>query len=511
MSAPPSPSGEAGRRGPPWALIAVVLVPLAVRLAAAGSIHLTEDEAYYRLWSFAPALGYYDHPPMIAWWIAAGRDLAGDNPLGVRLFPILGCALTTLLVFDAARLAGAAEALAVRAAVFFSATLLIAAGGLLAVPDAPASLYWLAALDCALRARRGGATAWWLAAGLAGGLAVISKYSALFLAPGVLLWLLSERSGRAELRRSGPWLAAAIALGVFSLNVLWNAQHHWLTFAKQFGRVGAGAFSPMHLAEFIFGQIVLVNPLIAALAVRAPAHRGAPGLAAMLRPFLAISAPFALYLLIHSLHARVEGHWPAPLYPAIAICAAAGAEGAGAVWAKLRAAAPPFGFALAIAALAFVLLPARDLTLRADPALSMRGWRDFATSVETARQATGAAWIGAASYGLTAQLAGEKAMRAPVIELFERQRWQGLTFGSAPDMTRPGLIVDLPRRIDLALLRGCFATVRLAGFLRRGDGGGPFTLYETVRVMGPRRDVLSEGCEVGRQARRPNVSSSPAA
>ena len=44
--------------------------------------------------------------------------------------------------------------------------------------------------------------AWWLGAGLAAGLAVLSKYSSLFLAPGVLLWLLLAPGGLAE--RPGP-------------------------------------------------------------------------------------------------------------------------------------------------------------------------------------------------------------------------------------------------------------------------------------------------------------------
>ena len=46
-------------------LLAVGLT--ALRLAAAGSIHLTEDEAYYRLRAQHLQLGYLDHPPMIAW------------------------------------------------------------------------------------------------------------------------------------------------------------------------------------------------------------------------------------------------------------------------------------------------------------------------------------------------------------------------------------------------------------------------------------------------------------
>ncbi|MEP6968511.1 MAG: glycosyltransferase family 39 protein, partial [Pseudomonadota bacterium] len=86
-------------------LIGVVAVMFALRLTVGASMHLTEDEAYYRLWSMAPAFGYYDHPPMIAWWIWLGRRLLGDTPLGVRIGPIVAGALTTALVFDLARVA----------------------------------------------------------------------------------------------------------------------------------------------------------------------------------------------------------------------------------------------------------------------------------------------------------------------------------------------------------------------------------------------------------------------
>ena len=74
MSPPPSPSGSGrdARRG-----LVVLLLGLAViRLAAAALVPLTEDEAYYRLWSQHLSLGYYDHPPMIAWWIRAGVTAA---------------------------------------------------------------------------------------------------------------------------------------------------------------------------------------------------------------------------------------------------------------------------------------------------------------------------------------------------------------------------------------------------------------------------------------------------
>ena len=109
------PSGEAERRDPPAGLIAVIAVTLVLRLVVGRLTHLTEDEAYYRMWSMAPALGYYDHPPMIAWWVRAGMGLAGDNPLGVRLLPVLSSGLASLVVFDIASRIGASERAAAQA------------------------------------------------------------------------------------------------------------------------------------------------------------------------------------------------------------------------------------------------------------------------------------------------------------------------------------------------------------------------------------------------------------
>jgi hypothetical protein len=52
------------------ALLLVVYV-LRLWLSGFGGVH--PDEAYYWTWSLDPRLGYFDHPPMIAWVIGTGR------------------------------------------------------------------------------------------------------------------------------------------------------------------------------------------------------------------------------------------------------------------------------------------------------------------------------------------------------------------------------------------------------------------------------------------------------
>jgi 4-amino-4-deoxy-L-arabinose transferase-like glycosyltransferase len=44
---------------------------MCLRLITAGCAGLVPDETYYWLWAQHPSFGYYDHPPMVAWGIAA--------------------------------------------------------------------------------------------------------------------------------------------------------------------------------------------------------------------------------------------------------------------------------------------------------------------------------------------------------------------------------------------------------------------------------------------------------
>jgi 4-amino-4-deoxy-L-arabinose transferase-like glycosyltransferase len=464
----------------------VLVATLTVRLVVGALAPLSEDEAYYRLWSLRPALGYFDHPPMIAWWVWLGRQIAGDTALGVRLLAIFASAATTLLTFDLARQLRLSDSTAARAGIWLNATVLMGLAGELAVPDAPNALFWTAALCCAFRAMQG-RPPWWLGAGAAAGLACLSKYSALFLAPGLLIWLALTADGRRALRTPWPWLAAIVAGVVFAPNVAWNASHGWMTFAKQFGRIGPTAgFQPSYLGKFVLDQFLLVNPLIAVFAFGAAGRR-------VVWPLFAIAAPFAAYLTLHSLHDEVQGQWPAPLYPMLVVAAAAAAEGATGWRAGLRAAIAPLTFAFLAAAFVFALAPSDGRLPFRDPSYSFRGWPAFLDAVESARQRAGAAWVGAPTYGIAAQIAASPRIKSPAVEIFERERFTFETPSERADFARPGLVVVPIRGAGGRTLRLCFADVRPLAEIDRGVGAG-MTAYAVYRVDRPRRDVERIGC-----------------
>jgi len=71
---------------------------------------------------------------------------------------------------------------------------------------------------------------------------MLSKYHAIFLPAGALLYILAEPSSRRVLRKPGPYLPRRRPGGVLAV-IAWNASHGWASFAFQGGRRWPGSMS----------------------------------------------------------------------------------------------------------------------------------------------------------------------------------------------------------------------------------------------------------------------------
>ena len=260
-----------------------VLALVALRLVAAAWTPLTFDEAYYWMWSKHLAGGYYDHPPAVAFVIRAGTMIAGDTELGVRLASILLALPMSYAVYRAAAILFGGIRVAATATILLNVTLMAAVGTLIVTPDAPllvASSFVLFFLAKVLETGRG---AWWLAVGAAVGVALLSKYTALFFGPAILIWLVAVRKLRRWLISPWLYLGGLVALAIFAPVILWNADHHWVSFLKQFGRARIEDFRPAFIAELIPTQIAFATPLVfilGAMGLHALAWRNAGAFAA---------------------------------------------------------------------------------------------------------------------------------------------------------------------------------------------------------------------------------------
>src|SRR6202142_3891341 len=239
-----------------------VFALVALRLVGAAWTPLTFDEAYYWMWSKHLAFGYYDHPPMVAIVIRLGTEIAGDTEFGVRLVSILLALPMSFAVYRTASILFGGQRVAATATILLNVTLMAAVGTLIVTPDAPllvASSFVLFYLAKVLETGRG---AWWLAVGAAVGAALLSKYTALFFGPAILIWLVAVPKLRRWLVSPWPYLGGLVALVVFSPVILWNADHHWVSLLKQIGRARIADFRPVFIAELIPTQIGFATPLV---------------------------------------------------------------------------------------------------------------------------------------------------------------------------------------------------------------------------------------------------------
>jgi 4-amino-4-deoxy-L-arabinose transferase-like glycosyltransferase len=467
----------------PFALALSALT--ALRLLVAAITPISPDEAYYWVWSRALAPGYLDHPFMVALWIRLGTALCGHSALGIRLLAPFAAALGSVLILDAARRLGAGRGYA--AALLLNATLLFGAGGILMTPDTPLILFWIATLWAMARIVAGGSGWWWMLAGVAAGLALDSKYTAVLLLVAIGLWLLLLPGGRRWLRDARPWAGLGLALLLFLPVILWNAHHHWASFLKQGGRTGD--FHPARAAQFlgelVAGQLGLATPIVFVLCVlglvavtrRAVMRRdAAAGLLA------ALGVVPALVFIQHALGDRVQANWPEVVYPAAVIAAAM-------LPMALRWLKPALAVGFALTLVIYVQAIASPIPIGgvSDPTIRMLGgWNRLSDAVAAQAQKAGARFVAVDEYGLGSELALRLPAALPVIA--DDPRW--LLFNlprpdAALTLGETGLLVRTTRRHTPPDAKP-WASLTDIGALGRGRWGRIGETYRLYRVtVGP--------------------------
>ncbi len=304
-----------------------------MRLVYLPWINLFPEEAYY--WNYAQHLdlGYLDHPPMVAWLIAAGTRLGGQTEFGVRCFALVCSVATTFFSYRLAALlygrrAGAAAALLVQGLPFFFMA------GWIMTPDAPLTACWAGMLYALASVFFGGSARAWLGVGVCLGLGVLSKYTIVLLGPATLLFMVLDRPSRGWFRHWAPYAAVGLAAVIFSPVVGWNATHHWASFSFQ----SAGRLRQprrFSLPELLGSVLLMLTPVGIWLAARTWQRTAAATLGVMaeekrrrLFAWVFTLTPLAVFV-VFSLTHRVKLNWTGPLWLALVPVLASQVAGAG--------------------------------------------------------------------------------------------------------------------------------------------------------------------------------------
>lgn len=469
------------------ALLAALTI---LRLVICATTPLAPDEAYYWIWSQAIAPGYLDHPPMVAVWIWIGTSIAGPTALGVRLLGPLAAALGTWMLADAAERLLPGRRAGLAAGALLNATLFMTVGSVVMTPDSPLIFFWTATLWALVRLLGSGRAGWWWAVGGFAGLALLSKYTALLLWGGIGLWLMITPSVRGWLWQPVPWLAGLFGLLLFAPVVEWNLSHGWAGFLRQGGRVGEWQVgrAAQYLGELIGSQFGLATPGVwalclagIALAVRQSWKGRDPGWTLL----ACLTVPAALVFLQHATGDRVQGNWPAIIYPA-AVIAATGLVGA--FWRALTWPSVALGGMTGAAVYLQAVTGAVPIPTRFDPiALRMAGWRALSDQVEAARLRQRVTFVVADQYALASELAWN--LPSGTVVIGAEDRWSLFDLPQAHVQGQEGLLVRDVRDGD-AFDPVLWPSVFPAGTAERPGRDGSVQRFRLFRVVAGDTDSL---------------------
>ena len=299
-------------------LLIVLLATFVLKLLVAAYLPMTGDEAYFITWGKYLDYGFYDHPPMVGWFLSAMLAVS-DSALWLRLPQILITSFIGWGIYQLLRRQH--EDVAMMAAVLYLLAP-INILGVLITTDTPLLLWSFISAWCFYAAQRHDSMKWYFAAGLFLGLAFLSKYFAALLGVAYALYLLFlvRRGGR-------PWLGLVwVIVGTLpfiALNLWWNYNHCWNNILfNLFNRTSGDKFNLFTIFEYLLTVLYLVTPPIVYYLIRDARSFARQLVSDRFNVFMAlVLIPYGLFLLL-SFWVTIGLHWLLSFYPFVFIAIA---------------------------------------------------------------------------------------------------------------------------------------------------------------------------------------------
>jgi hypothetical protein len=349
--------------------------------------NLAPQEAYYWNYSRHPALSYLDHPPMLAYLIYIFTHLGKQSEFFVRISCVLVSFGITYLTYLIGRLLFDSK-VGFFSALLLNSILIFSLGAIVATPDTPMIFFWVLSFYFFSKLILTQRKKWWYLWGVSTGLALLSKYTAVFIVFSVFLYLFFSKQNRRWLLLKEPYLASILAIFIFSPVIIWNAQNNWISFLFQSSRRAKelGSFSAWHFFGYLGAQIGIISPLIYFSLIYAIIKSGIVGFKENNQKFLLCffwSFPIILFFTIVATKYWVKMNWVSAGYFSASVFGVAlffQLLEKGKRWVKI------WGISALILSLLFVLIAHILTVTKSIPVSSsldtITGWKELAKRVE---------------------------------------------------------------------------------------------------------------------------------
>ncbi len=291
------------------------LVIVLVNAICNTKLQLHYDEAYYWVYGQNLSLSYYDHPPIIGYFIRL-FSILGNSEFAVRATNLFLTTITVITIYKLAqRMFG--QKVADIAILLALASPLIEAVFFITTPDTPLLTFWACIFYCFYIWVFENKTQYIYFAGIFAGCALLSKYTAILVFPSLFLFLIFSNKYRSYLLKKELYLSFLLSWMVFLPVIFWNYQHDWISFSFQIHH-GMDLQKQLEFASFFdyLGGQVLIAGVFIFLAILFFSIRyfkiniRDDKLAFLLWPFIFVLSFFGF----RSFFQHMEANWPAPAY-----------------------------------------------------------------------------------------------------------------------------------------------------------------------------------------------------
>jgi hypothetical protein len=304
-------------------LYILLAVSFLIRAFVAGFIELGNDEVYYWTYAKFPALSHFDHPPMVGWFIQIfSLDLLFNSEFFIRLSSVVLGTFNTWLIYKLGQKIKDDYAGFVSALLYTASIYCFVITGIFILPDTPLLIFWLLSLYLLIDVLKdkqitNQSRTKMLLAGITIGLAILSKYHALYLwgATGLMILFFNRKWLKTKELYISVLISALIILPV----IIWNYQNNFisLTFQGERVNVSGSAIKWSSFLTELAGQILYNNPInfLLYLFVLASLFGRKKFIDSFNKNFLLIfSLPLILLFLFFSLFRDTLPHWTGPGY-----------------------------------------------------------------------------------------------------------------------------------------------------------------------------------------------------
>ncbi|MBR3628623.1 MAG: glycosyltransferase family 39 protein [Elusimicrobia bacterium] len=285
-----------------------------------SSVPLHSDEAYYWLWSKSLDLSYYDHAPMVAYFIKL-TTLFCNNEIAVRFSSIIVTIILSFLLWKLVIRLFNNEAMASASIVILHCMPILFTASIIITPDTPVFLFLSLATYYVWKLIETKNVNYWYLIGLFFGLSMLSKYTACLFIMSLFIYIVLDKKIY-WFKNYQLYIGILISVICFLPVIYWNWQHDWASFSYQIGHgLSNDGIRFNYIFEYLGTQagvfnIILFFPILY-IGIKYLFSKNTKNI------FLAaFSVPVILFYVFTALKRLPGGNWPIPAYFTFSIIAA---------------------------------------------------------------------------------------------------------------------------------------------------------------------------------------------